>query len=202
MEYYIHHIPVFLVGTAPPEVDVGEFCAEAEDLIPRALLENVDVVYIGDRRELQGRNASYHNGAIYMTDAEPTVEDMLENFVHEAAHAMEERFAQQIYVPSLIEEFKGKRRSLYRILTAQGYTLNPIHFEFTEYNEKFDQFLADEVGYPTLLTLTMGLFASPYAATSLQEYFANGVEKYFLESPRYVRKVSPVLHDIIEEIIS
>lgn len=201
MEYYIHHIPVFLVGSEPPQVNIGEFCAAAEDLIPPRLLDNVDVVYVGDRRELQGRNASYHNGAIYMTDAEPTVEDMLENFVHETAHALEDKYAPQIYVPALIDEFKGKRRKLYHLLSAQGYVLNPIHFEFTEYNQKFDQFLANEVGYPTLLTLTMGLFASPYAATSIQEYFANGVEKYFLESPRYVQKVSPVLYEIIEEII-
>lgn len=202
MEYYIHHIPVFLVGSSPPEVDIPEFCTLAEDLIPASLLGNVDVVYVGDRRELQGRNASYHNGAIYMTDDEPTVEDMLENFVHETAHALEDRFAAQIYVPALIEEFKGKRRKLFHLLTSQGYNLNPIHFEFTEYSEKFDKFLADEVGYPTLLTLTMGLFASPYGATSIQEYFANGVEKYFLESPRYVQKISPVLHEIIEEIIN
>ena len=91
---------------------------------------------------------------------------------------------------------------MYHLLTAQGYKISPVHFEFTEYSSKFDKFLADEVGYPTLLTLTMGLFASPYAATSLQEYFANGVEKYFLESPRIVRNVSPVLYEIIEEIIN
>ena len=202
MEYYIHHIPVFLVGPTPPRVDVPEFCAAAEDLIPQKLLHGVDVVYIGDQRELAGRNASYHNGAIYMTSDEPTVEDMLENFVHELAHALEETYAHQIYVPQLTAEFKGKRQRLYHILTAQGYKINPVHFDFTEYSEKFDKFLADEVGYPTLLTLTMGLFASPYAATSLQEYFANGVEKYFLESPRFLRNVSPVLYEIIEEIVN
>ena len=137
-----------------------------------------------------------------MTDKEPTIEDMLENFVHEVAHSLENSYGLQIYTDALIQEFKGKRRRLYHLLSAEGYEINQIHFEFTEYNQAFDSFLADEVGYPTLLTLTMGLFASPYAATSIQEYFANGFEKYFLQSPRSVRMVSPVLYDILEEIIN
>ena len=202
MEYYIHHIPIFLVGDGAPLIDVEAFAAAAKETIPERLLNNVDVVYLGDTRELHGRNAAYHNGAIYMTDKEPTIEDMLENFVHEVAHSLENSYGLQIYTDALIQEFKGKRRRLYHLLSAEGYEINQIHFEFTEYNQAFDSFLADEVGYPTLLTLTMGLFASPYAATSIQEYFANGFEKYFLQSPRSVRMVSPVLYDILEEIIN
>ena len=70
------------------------------------------------------------------------------------------------------------------------------------YNKKFDEFLANEVGYPTLLSITMGLFVSPYGATSIQEYFANGFEKYFLDSPQKVRDISPVLYSKIEEIVN
>ena len=62
--------------------------------------------------------------------------------------------------------------------------------------------MANTVGYPTLLSLTMGLFCSPYGATSIQEYFANGFEKYFTESPEYVKNISPILYKKIEEIIN
>jgi Mlc titration factor MtfA (ptsG expression regulator) len=48
----------------------------------------------------------------------------------------------------------------------------------------------------------MGLFVSPYGATSIQEYFANGFEKYFLDSPQKVRDISPVLYSKIEEIVN
>jgi hypothetical protein len=125
---------------------------------------------------------------------------MLENFIHEVAHSLEHNFASEVYTDDLIKEFKGKRSRLYHILKSHGYEVSPIAFGFTEYNAKFDQFLSDTVGYPTLLTLTMGLFASPYAATSIQEYFANGFEKYFLEDPWDLKKVSPVLYDKIEGI--
>jgi hypothetical protein len=202
MEYYLHNVPVFVIGDPPPHVSIPEFCADAEEMIPTGLLANVDVVYIGNMRELNGRNATYNNGAIYMTNLEPTSEDMLENFVHEVAHSLESRYGMFIYQDDLVSEFKGKRQRMYHLLSGEGFHINPLLYTFTEYNEKFDEFLANEVGYPTLLTLTMGLFASPYGATSIQEYFANGFEKYFLDNPRRVREISPVLYRKIEEIIN
>ena len=201
MEYYIHHMPVFVVET-PTTISIPEFCAEAEHALPARLLSAVDVIYIGQFRELQGRNAAFLNGAIYMMSTEPTIHDMIENYVHETAHSLESTYGAFIYDDELIQEFKGKRTRLRGILEAHGYKINPILYGFTEYNQRFDEFLAEEVGYPTLLTLTMGLFASPYGATSIQEYFANGFEKYYLENPRSLRNISPVLFRKIEEIIN
>ena len=202
MEYYIFNIPVFVVEETAEGVDIPSFCTEVEELTPAGLLYNIDVVYIGNFKELQGRNAAYINGGIYMTCDEPTNFDMVENFVHEVAHSLEARYGPQIYDDSLVSEFKGKRNRLYHLLSAEGYHINPLLYSYSEYNKKFDNFLANEVGYPTLLSLTMGLFVSPYGATSIQEYFANGFEKYLLDNPRRVRDVSPVLYQKIEEIIN
>mgnify|MGYP003677957323 FL=1 len=202
MEYYIYNIPVFVVNEPDESVDIAAFCAEVEEYLPEKMLHNVEVVYIGQFRELKDRNAMYNNGGIYISSAEPTNFDMLENFIHEVAHSLESDYGMMIYDEELVREFKGKRNRLYHILKAEGYHINPILYSFTEYNKKFDNFLANEVGYPTLLSLTMGLFASPYGATSIQEYFANGFEKYFLDNPRRVRDISPVLYRKIEEIIN
>jgi len=203
MEYYIYNVPVFIVNEPPADVDIPEFCELAESYIHRALLADVEVVYIGEFRELAGRNALYTNGAIYMTASEPTTFDMLENFIHEVAHALEVRYAPFIYEEDLINEFKGKREKLRHLLQHEGFNqIAPRLYGFSEYNRVFDNFLANVVGYPTLLTLTMGLFLSPYGATSIQEYFANGFEKYFLDNPRTVRDISPVLYRKIEEIIN
>ena len=202
LEYYIYDIPVFVVNDIEDGVSIPDFCSQVEDYISRPLLNNVEVVYIGDLRELAGRNAMYANGAIYMTSKEPTIFDMLENFIHETAHALEDTYGVMIYEDALVSEFKGKRERLRHLLEYEGYNINPSLYSFTEYNETFDNFLANVVGYPTLLNLTMGLFISPYGATSIQEYFANGFEKYFLESPQAVRKVSPTLYRKIEEIIN
>jgi len=48
--------------------------------------------------------------------------------------------------------------------------------------------------------LTMGLFASPYGATSLKEYFANGFEKFYLGETRLVKATSPVLYNILTKL--
>ena len=202
MEYYIYNVPLFLIGNTPPVANIPQFCAEVEEVIPASLCSNLDVVYVGEIPELNGRNALYSNGAIYMSSTEPTTFDMLENFVHELAHSLETTYGTQIYADDLIQEFKAKRTTLYQMLKAKGYDVSERLFNFTEYNEKFDHFLSDEIGYPTLLNLTMGLFASPYGATSIQEYFANGFEKYYLDNPGRVRIISPVLYEKITEIIN
>ena len=112
MEYYIYNIPLFLVNEVGASVDIPEFCAEVEEHLPRELLQNVEVVYIGDFKKLVQRNATYSNGAIYMTNLEPTNFDMLENFIHETAHSLEPQYGMMIYEDDLINEFKGKRERL------------------------------------------------------------------------------------------
>jgi hypothetical protein len=202
MEYYIYNIPVFVLSTTPPGVDIPIFCQEVEEVLPLNLLRNVEVVYIGKFKELEGRNAAYANSAIYITGDEPTNFDILENFVHEVAHSLEQAHGWEIYDDEYLQEFLGKRRRLRDILEAEGFDINPLLYDFTEYNKKFDEFLSNVVGYPMLLNLTMGLFASPYGATSAQEYFANGFEKFFLDGPGMVKAVSPVLYQKIDNILN
>ncbi len=70
MEYYIHHIPVFVLS--PTEgADIPDFCTAAENLFnPPQLLSEVEVVYVGNLKELGDKNAMYANGAIYITNQE------------------------------------------------------------------------------------------------------------------------------------
>ena len=70
-----------------------------------------------------------------------------------------------------------------------------------EYRDAFDHFLYKEVGYPLLSSLTAGLFMSPYAATSLREYFANGFEWFFLKDQQtYLKQISPVLYNKLDKL--
>ena len=113
MEYYIYNIPVFAYDRVDG-VSIPEFCQQAEDTIHQNMLVNVDIVYIGNMHMLKGRNAAYHDGAIYMTSDEPTVEDMLENFVHEVAHSLESTFGHEIYTEDLVSEYRAKREDCIR----------------------------------------------------------------------------------------
>jgi hypothetical protein len=97
-------------------------------------------------------------------------------------------------------EFAGKRKRLKAILEADGWDLEQ-DFSNTEYDEELDSFLHQEIGYVKLGAYTSGLFVSPYAATSLQEYWAVGFEDYFIGDREYVRKISPQLFSKIEGVL-
>ena len=168
--------------------------------VPEHFLENVEIIYVGEFPILKGRNAVFSDGAIYVSHQEPTYFDMLEDIIHEVGHSLEERYNALIYTDALKNEFLSKREKLRHILKSQGYDGPAHHYSRVEYDEGFDNFLSDEVGFPALLSLTMGLFASPYGATSLREYFANGFEKYLLGDREYLKTISPVLTSIIDEL--
>jgi len=196
------YIPVIVKDAiASEEVDLEEFVATIEATIPRHLLGDLEMIYIGDFPSLEGRNAIYQEGAIYITNQEATTHDMLENVIHEIAHAAEEAHGSVIYGDDRLKvEFLAKRERLHQILTAHGYHIDPQLYGMTEYNREFDDFLSDKVGYPLLVSLTMGLFSSPYGATSLREYFANGFEKYYLGEGRRVKETSPALYSILNDL--
>ena len=85
-------------------------------------------------------------------------------------------------------------------MEANGYPVFESDFLDPEYSKKFDEFLYEDVGYPELAALTMGLFISPYAVTSLREYFATGFEEYIMGDITSFRKISPHLFAKLSEM--
>jgi len=199
-QYYINNsIPIVIKDKfLSDEINIQEFVDDLETTIPQHLLQNIEIIYIGDFPGFSDRTAAFSDGAIYVSNKEMTNYDILEDIIHEIAHSVEPLYASLIYDDGRLEdEFLSKRKKLQSLLDAEGYKISKKHYMNLEYSPEFDNFLSDVVGYPTLLSLTMGLFASPYGATSLQEYFANGFEKYYLEDAKLVKDVSPILYNIL-----
>ena len=94
-------------------------------------------------------------------------------------------------------KFLWKRKRLYKILKQENFWPQYDWFLNTEYDANFDNYLYREIGYQTLNMLIVGLFYSPYAATSLREYFANGFENFYLGDRNYLKQISPKLFDKI-----
>jgi hypothetical protein len=195
-------VGVFIKDPLPEEVDVRNVLAKLESLIPKYFASGLDLIIIGKNGEFEERdiNAMYQDGAIYVTNNQMTEEDLLDDIVHELAHAVEENNGEFLYSDELIfEEFLGKRKRLLDILAQEGYNVDSQKFMNAEYDREFDEFLYQEVGYPALTALTMGLFVSPYGTTSLHEYFANGFEEYFLGDRNYLKKISPFLYSKLDK---
>ena len=64
-----------------------------------------------------------------------------------------------------------------------------------------DNVLYFAIGYAALTPISMNLFYSPYAITSLREYFANGFEAfYFHKDHDKLLRISPALYTKLEKL--
>ena len=70
-----------------------------------------------------------------------------------------------------------------------------------EYDRAIDDFLYRDVGYDILNQVTVGIFPSAYAATSISEYWAMGFEEMFLGDPKKIKEMCPVLYNRLALVI-
>jgi len=185
------------------EIDLRYCLEQVEQSIPKVLVYGLDSIIIGNFPEFEERqiNAFYRDGAIYVSNLQDDDEDFIDDIVHEIAHLVEKTYGALIYEDQKIaREFLGKRQRLFYLLKAEGFDVVPKDFMETEYSKEFDMYLFQEVGYPLLTQLTMGLFLTPYGITSLSEYFAEGFEYYFLKDREYVKKICPASYRKIEKL--
>lgn len=200
----INNIDVFLKdkveGFNPFEV-----IKRAMKSVPEPLSRYIDTIYIGQFDHLKDRsiNASYLNGMIFLTNEQKDENDMLDDIIHEIAHSIEEVHDDEIYGDlTLQREFLLKRKKLYMLLKQEGFEVENYSFEDPNYNTVFDEFLHKEVTYGLLRSLTTDLFYSPYAATSLREYFANGFEAVFYDrDSNKLGEISPILLEKIKNLV-
>jgi len=196
-----NRIPVLI--QAKTTYDVSKVLKGIESNIPQALVSELDYIIISDSDYLKDRelDSVYMDGVIYMSGNIESTKEAILTVVHEIAHSVEDKFP-QIYEDETIEaEFLGKRTKLYQILASHDIETQGLDFLNAEYSENFDDFLYLVVGYPLLRNLSSGLFLSPYAATSIREYFADAFEEYFLREPKGVKLISPAVYYKIEQLL-
>ena len=200
---FLDNIHVFIKDQIIGDVEINNVLNKVKKSIPLHLFSGLDAIYVGQFKELQQRevNAAFMDGALYISNIQQDEETMLEDLIHEIAHSLEEIANFNMYQDdSIYDEFLAKRLRLQKILESNGYNTSKQNFTKLEYDVKFDKYLYEEVGYPALHTMTVNLFCSPYGATSIREYFANGFEFYFVKNRQLVRKVSPQLYKKLIEV--
>ena len=157
------------------------------------------MMIVGWFEEFEERSltAFYENGTVFISHVQDDEEDMLDDIIHEISHSLESPHGYFLYADEKIKnEFLRKRKYLHDILWAKGYKIPQAFFADTEYNTEFDMLLYKKIGYDKLSSLMQGLFISPYAATSLREYFATAFTEFYLHphEHEYLKKVSPQLY--------
>tara|TARA_Y100001937_G_C7131736_1_gene337843 strand:+ start:1687 stop:2355 length:669 start_codon:yes stop_codon:yes gene_type:complete len=185
----------------PENISVRKTVESALGRIPRHLTAYVKHIKVGPYSALRDRNiqAMYKDNTIYATNIQKNSDDLLDDIVHEFAHSIEDYRNNDIYGDGTVErEFLLKREKMWSKLKSRGleYDLRP--FLNSEYDEEFDNFLHGVIGYDTIRVMTRDIFYSPYASTSLREYFANGFEAFFMkEEVKRLKDISPTLYEKI-----
>ena len=186
-------------------IDIEKIVAQAEERIPSHLLSEVEMIIVGwfDEFEERDINAFYGDGCLYISNIQDDEEDMFDDIVHEIAHSLEEPYGYEIYGDKRLEkEFLSKRMYLKDILWTHDFKAPTEFYMNSEYDQEFDQFLLNKVGYDKLSQLIQGLFVSPYAATSLREYFAVGFTEFYLhpDTHNFLKKISPALYQKLTKL--
>ena len=204
--YLMGEIPVWSEDPLPEHINLRAVLDKIEEMMPAAYFRYVDAVKIGTFPEMIDRelNAMYLDGVLYISNFQASEEDMYDDIIHEMAHAVEDYNRELIYGDQrLMVEFLGKRKRLYSILKSQGYDVTMEEFLKVNYDEDFDMFLYQDIGYEKLNNLVMGLFPGAYSVTSLGEYFAVGFERFYMKEGKGLSKICPVLMkkiDLLDEI--
>jgi len=175
-----------------------------EEMIPHHILGEVEMIMFGwfDEFEERSLEAYFEDGTLYISHIQPDEYSVIENIVHEVAHAAEVAYGFDIYGDSRIQkEFSRKRRHLHDILWQSGYRFPMSFFADLEYDQEFDELLYQKIGYDKLNGLIAGLFINSYAATSLREYFATAFTDFYMNpNHKFLKKVSPEVYRKIVEL--
>ena len=197
---FFNNIQVYIKEPLPEKFDLSYVFGKVEDLIPKQFVYNIDSIIIGQFDEFLEKkvNASYKDGILYITNNQDDANDMIDDIVHEIAHAVEEMAYNDVYDDDSVKnEFLGKRERLYNICKKENIDVSLDDFLNINFSQDYDDLLYKTIGYPLLVNLSMGLFLSPYSITSVREYFAIGFEHYYLKDRNYLRTISPKVYQKI-----
>lgn len=201
--YNLSGVDVYIKDRLPEEIDPEFVFNYISARIPFHLTTGIDIIYVGKFPEMNRReiNAYYEDGAIYVTNQQDEDIDMIDDIIHELAHAVERNNEEIVYGSGKLQsEFKAKRKNLFMLIhdmydVPEGFVSN------IDYSKEIDLFLYKTIGYDILNQLVSNIFISAYAATSVSEYFARGFEEYFIGDKEALKQLSPVLYSIINKLV-
>ena len=199
--FLVSGIQVSVSSPLTNNISARKTISKLVSIIPSKLLSGIKFIKIGNFQHLNKRKiqASYKDNTIFVTNAQTSESDLLDDLIHEVAHSVEETHYSQIYSDKKIRaEFIQKRKKLWILLKQKGFEINLQTFLKPEYDKKIDSFFYEKIGYSVMSSLTSSLFYSPYGATSIREYFANGFEAFYMKQdvPR-LKRISPQLFNKI-----
>lgn len=203
---FFNNIQIIIKDPLPKHVNLNNVLQKLAELVPERFFDGIDGLYIGKFGHLEKRNvtAVFDDGVLYVTSEQDNEEDFLDDCVHEICHAIEQNYGDVIYADGKLDhEFIRKRQEVFQKMIEDGFEsakkFTKIFYN-SEYNKKLDEFLYKDIGYDNLSVLTKDIFVNCYSMTSLQEYWASGLERFFFGEGEKVGSLCPVLYKKIKQV--
>lgn len=201
---FFKRIPVTIINAPINNIDIKSILSKIETILGNPkFIKNIEEVFIGDFKFLKDRQiqAMFNDNCIYLSSLYSNPDLICKDVIHEIGHSLENDFGLDVYGDGALElEYFGKKKKLLRVLSEIGYSGTEQFLNDNEYSVDFDNFLLNTVGYENLGPIIVGLFTSPYSATSLSEYFANGFEQFHIGERDYLRKICPILFSKVQNM--
>jgi len=153
------------------------------------VFRNLDSIVVGHFKEFEERdiNALLYKDKIFISNKQDNVQDATDDIVHEFAHFLEKKYYDFIYEDKKIKKEYVRIRKIFN-------KRFPNEFEITyKFDKNFDDFLYIQLGYDQIYEQMKFFVKSPYALTSLREFFASCFEVHVLGdiNQRSIREHSP-----------
>ena len=201
--FNISGVDIYVKDQLPNHIDLSFVFDYISSRIPFYFLKGIDIIYIGVFPEMKERgiNAFFESDAIYVTNEQDDEMDLIDDIIHEIAHAVEHHHQEFIYSPGYLQrEFVSKRMRLENLL-SQNYNVPSDFVVNFDYDKDIDNFLYKKVGYDNLNQICVNIFPSAYAATSVREYWAKGFEELFIGDKDKLKSLCPVLYSILTSLL-
>ena len=114
--YSVTGVDVYIKDRLPDHIDPDFVFKYINARIPFYLTTGIDIIYIGQFPYMKEKeaNAYYEDGAIYVTNDQDDEMDMIDDIIHEMAHAVEVNNDELIYGSGYVQrEFLAKRENLF-----------------------------------------------------------------------------------------
>ena len=201
-------IEVKFVDRPKNSVNSEKVLAKIEETLPYYLFSGyVDKIIFGNFDFFKERdfNAYYDENAkiIYIRseDQDDNI-DLYDDLIHEFSHAVQNKHKDHIFSDGKVKaEFVKKRLKLfYSLIIDFGKTINSKKFLITSFDKELDDLFYKTIGYNKMQKYIKGVFPSAYAPTSLDEYWAEGFEMYFLNKKQELLNICPRLFNKIDTL--
>ena len=97
--YYLNDIPVWTEDPLPDYIDLRQVLLSVAKRLPNVYLKYIQAVRIGIFEEMLEKelNALYKDGVLYVSNMQDNNTDMLDDIIHEIAHAVEDHNHDLVY---------------------------------------------------------------------------------------------------------